>query len=219
MLRPAGDFDRSYEQDMALLRRPWHYWLLGFSLLAAFTLPLWGDAYLISTANQIAYTIIVCAGPEHPDRLHRPDLTEPGGLYASGRLRVGAAGYSRRSLFLHRAAAGRARRRRSWPVLRPGEPAGQGLLPGFRDTGGPVHHPLAEPPHIQRVPWRHQRRNRCAGSTVGHAELRRSQQLLLYLPGRSVDYNCPPVQHFPHAPGPGICQCSRQRPGGGVAGR
>ena len=62
MLRPAGDFDRSYEQDMALLRRPWHYWLLGFSLLAAFTLPLWGDAYLISTANQIAYTIIAVQG-------------------------------------------------------------------------------------------------------------------------------------------------------------
>ena len=62
VLRPAGDFDRSYEQDMALLRRPWHYWLLGFSLLAAFTLPLWGDAYLISTANQIAYTIIAVQG-------------------------------------------------------------------------------------------------------------------------------------------------------------
>jgi len=31
VLRPAGDFDRSYAQDMALLRRPWHYWLLGVS--------------------------------------------------------------------------------------------------------------------------------------------------------------------------------------------
>ena len=62
MLRPAGDFDRSYEQDMALLRQPWHYWLLGFSLLAAFTLPLWGDAYLVATANQIAYTIIAVQG-------------------------------------------------------------------------------------------------------------------------------------------------------------
>ncbi|MXY95211.1 MAG: branched-chain amino acid ABC transporter permease [Caldilineaceae bacterium SB0670_bin_27] len=62
MLRPAGDFDRSYEQDMALLRQPWHYWLLGISLLAAFTLPLWGDAYLVATANQIAYTIIAVQG-------------------------------------------------------------------------------------------------------------------------------------------------------------
>ncbi len=62
MLRPAGDFDRSYEQDMALLRQPWHYWVLGVSLLAAFTLPLWGDAYLVATANQIAYTVIAVQG-------------------------------------------------------------------------------------------------------------------------------------------------------------
>ena len=47
---------------MALLRRPWHYWLLGVSLLAAFTLPVWGNAYLIGAANQIAYTIIAVQG-------------------------------------------------------------------------------------------------------------------------------------------------------------
>ena len=62
MLRPAGDFDRSYAQDMALLRRPRHIWLLGVCLLAAYTLPVWGNAYLISAANQIAYTIIVVQG-------------------------------------------------------------------------------------------------------------------------------------------------------------
>lgn len=62
ILRPAGDFDRTYEQDMALLRQPWHYWLLGGALLAAFSLPLWGNAYLVSTANQIAYTIIAVQG-------------------------------------------------------------------------------------------------------------------------------------------------------------
>lgn len=47
---------------MALLRQPWHYWLLGGALLAAFSLPLWGNAYLVSTANQIAYTIIAVQG-------------------------------------------------------------------------------------------------------------------------------------------------------------
>ena len=193
ILRPAGDFDRSYEQDMALLRRPWHYWLLGISLLAAFTLPLWGDAYLISTANQIALYGHRRAGSEYPDRLHRPDLTEPGGLYAGGRLCVGAAGYSRRSLLLHSPAAGGARRRRDWADIRAGESAGQGILFGLRDTGGPVHHPVAEPPHVQRVSWGHERRNRCAGSAAGRAELRRGQQLLLYLAGRSVDYDCPAV--------------------------
>ncbi|MDE0072108.1 MAG: branched-chain amino acid ABC transporter permease [Caldilineaceae bacterium] len=62
VLRPAGDFDRSYAQDMALLRRPWHYWLLGVSLLAAFTVPVWGSAYVTATVNQIAYTVIVVQG-------------------------------------------------------------------------------------------------------------------------------------------------------------
>lgn len=47
---------------MALLRQPWHYWLLAAALLAAFTLPRWGNAYLVSTANQIAYTIIAVQG-------------------------------------------------------------------------------------------------------------------------------------------------------------
>ena len=62
ILRPAGDFDRTYQQDMALLRRPWHYGLVIVALLAAYTIPQWGSAYVISTANRIAYTIIAVQG-------------------------------------------------------------------------------------------------------------------------------------------------------------
>lgn len=62
ILRPAGDFDRSYEQDMALVRMRWHWWLLAAALLAAYTLPLWGSAYWVSTANRIAYTIVAVQG-------------------------------------------------------------------------------------------------------------------------------------------------------------
>ncbi|MBI3958145.1 MAG: branched-chain amino acid ABC transporter permease [Chloroflexi bacterium] len=62
ILRPAGDFDRTYRQDMALLRRPWHYALLALALLAAYTLPLWGSAYVVSTANRITYTIVAVQG-------------------------------------------------------------------------------------------------------------------------------------------------------------
>lgn len=61
-IRPAGDFDRSYEQDMAVIRRPWQWIVLALGLLVAFTAPLWGSAYLINTANQIAYTIIAVQG-------------------------------------------------------------------------------------------------------------------------------------------------------------
>ena len=61
-LRPAGDFDRSYEQDMAVIRRPWQWVAAGLGMLAIVTAPLWGSAYLVSTANQIFYTIIAVQG-------------------------------------------------------------------------------------------------------------------------------------------------------------
>lgn len=62
MLRPAGEFDTSYAQDMATVRRPWQWVLLvGFILLMA-AVPLWGNAYIVSTVNQIAYTVIAVQG-------------------------------------------------------------------------------------------------------------------------------------------------------------
>lgn len=61
-LRPAGDFDRSYEQDMAVIRRPWQWIALGLGLLLVLSAPLWGSAYLVSTANRIFYTVIAVQG-------------------------------------------------------------------------------------------------------------------------------------------------------------
>lgn len=61
-MRPAGDFDRSYQEDMRFLRKPWHIWLTVAAILAAYTAPLWGNAYIISTLNQLAYTIIALQG-------------------------------------------------------------------------------------------------------------------------------------------------------------
>lgn len=74
VLRPPGDFDRSYEQDKAFLRRPWHVWgtlaavavlllvpqldnLLPLSIYSASR-----HAYVVGTLNQIAYTIIALQG-------------------------------------------------------------------------------------------------------------------------------------------------------------
>jgi branched-chain amino acid transport system permease protein len=61
-LRPAGDFDRSYQQDMGIIRRPWQWVLLLVAILIAYTAPLWGSAYVVSTLNRIAYTIIAVQG-------------------------------------------------------------------------------------------------------------------------------------------------------------
>ncbi|MEM7537624.1 MAG: branched-chain amino acid ABC transporter permease [Chloroflexota bacterium] len=62
IMRPAGYFDRSYDEDAAYLRKPWHWGLTAVALIVAFTVPLWGSAYLVSTVNQIAYTIIAVQG-------------------------------------------------------------------------------------------------------------------------------------------------------------
>ncbi len=61
-LRPAGDFDRSYKQDMAIIRQPWQWILLAAVLIFAFTAPLWANAYIINTANRLAYIIVAVQG-------------------------------------------------------------------------------------------------------------------------------------------------------------
>ena len=62
ILRPAGDFDRSYQKDMSVLRRPWQWIVTIVALIVAFTAPMWGSAYVVITANRIAYTVIAVQG-------------------------------------------------------------------------------------------------------------------------------------------------------------
>lgn len=62
VLRPAGDFDRSYEEDTAIVRQPWQWALLGAVLLLLFWAPQWGNTYITSVINQIGYTIIAVQG-------------------------------------------------------------------------------------------------------------------------------------------------------------
>lgn len=71
-LRPAGDFDRTYEQDMSILRQPWQVWLtIGF-VLVLLLIPQLGrvlpshmlseHAFWVSTINRIGYTVIALQG-------------------------------------------------------------------------------------------------------------------------------------------------------------
>ncbi|MCB0033915.1 MAG: branched-chain amino acid ABC transporter permease [Anaerolineales bacterium] len=74
ILRPPGDFDRTYVQDMSILRLPWHVWGTILALLALFIVPQLDHilpesvyhpsthAYVVSTMNQIAYTVIALQG-------------------------------------------------------------------------------------------------------------------------------------------------------------
>ena len=62
VLRPAGDFDRSYEQDMGILRTRWQKVTLIALLLAAFTLPLYSSESTVSIVNRICIFIIAVQG-------------------------------------------------------------------------------------------------------------------------------------------------------------
>lgn len=61
-IRPAGDFDRSYKQDTAVLRQRWQWILVALALIVAYTAPLWGSAYVVSTMNEIAIAVIAVQG-------------------------------------------------------------------------------------------------------------------------------------------------------------
>lgn len=62
VLRPAGDFDRTYEQDKAIIRQNWQWLVLALFIAALAAAPLWGSAYLVSTINRLAYTVIALQG-------------------------------------------------------------------------------------------------------------------------------------------------------------
>jgi len=62
VMRPSGDFDRNYQQDMSFIRKPWQWALLLGAIAAVATSPYWGNAYVVITLNRIGYTIIAVQG-------------------------------------------------------------------------------------------------------------------------------------------------------------
>lgn len=62
IVRPAGRFERTYQEDMAYVRQPWHWVALILTMLVAYSIPLWGNAYVVNTANRIAYMVIAVQG-------------------------------------------------------------------------------------------------------------------------------------------------------------
>lgn len=62
VLRPSGEFDESYAQDMATVRQPWQWALLFAFLAALFLLPLYGSQGLVALVNRIGITLIAVQG-------------------------------------------------------------------------------------------------------------------------------------------------------------
>ncbi len=62
ILRPAGDFDRSYKQDMAVIRQRWQGVLLILFLLLLYALPAIASESTVSLVNRICIFIIAVQG-------------------------------------------------------------------------------------------------------------------------------------------------------------
>jgi branched-chain amino acid transport system permease protein len=62
VLRPAGEFDTSYAEDMATIRRKWQWVLLIVFLVSLYTLPLYASQSLVALVNRICITIIAIQG-------------------------------------------------------------------------------------------------------------------------------------------------------------
>ncbi len=62
VLRPAGDFDTSYKQDMAVVRQRWQWVVLILFLLAMFALPYYASEPIVSLVNRIGIAIIAVQG-------------------------------------------------------------------------------------------------------------------------------------------------------------
>lgn len=62
ILRPAGDFDHTYQEDMAVIRQRWQYVLLILFLIALFTLPYYASESTVSLVNRIGIFIIAVQG-------------------------------------------------------------------------------------------------------------------------------------------------------------
>jgi branched-chain amino acid transport system permease protein len=62
ILRPAGEFDQSYDYDMATLRRRWQVAALLLLLVALYLLPLYASQSLVSLVNRTLIAVIAVQG-------------------------------------------------------------------------------------------------------------------------------------------------------------
>ena len=62
VMRPAGDYDTSYEQDMAVIRKRWQMVLLLALLAALYALPFYASDATVSLVNRVAILVIAVQG-------------------------------------------------------------------------------------------------------------------------------------------------------------
>ena len=62
MYRPCGTFDKTYAQDMAIVRTPQHWWLLIGGLILLLIMPLFASGRTVTLFNLIGISIVAVHG-------------------------------------------------------------------------------------------------------------------------------------------------------------
>ena len=146
--RESGVFKTSYAADMALYPLPIARWTVAaIIVLFAVVLPLVAARVLSFHPQPVADRRGRRARPQHPGRIHRPDLRRACGLHVGRCLHGRQPRRAPAPAVLGDAAGRRAdggldRRHRRHP-----EPAHQGPLPRHRHAGGPAHHRVDHQSH------------------------------------------------------------------------
>jgi branched-chain amino acid transport system permease protein len=60
--RPCGTRNFTYEQDMAVIRTPFHWGVLVVGLIVLFASPLWGSPVTVNLMNYVGITVIAALG-------------------------------------------------------------------------------------------------------------------------------------------------------------
>ena len=138
-LIPAGDFRTSYAADTTIFPTTTSRNFAIAGVIAVCFAPLILTNYWLSISDPDRHLRDRSARPEHPRRLHRPDLDRPRRVLSARRLHLGLyleqpadPGVLRHSARGRGDGAGR-------PDLRPAGGAAEGALPRHRDAGRAIY--------------------------------------------------------------------------------
>ena len=172
ILRPAGDFDRTYRQDMAVVRKRWQ-----LVALLAFIVALFALARLRRRIDRLPgqsrrHIHHRRTRPEHPDWLHGSDFLGTSGLYDGWRLHIRPARWTIWLEFLLRLARCRSGCRSCWTLLRTAVPPRKRFLPGHGYLSRTIYHSMGHQKPLERSSKR-RTGNQCPGTLHPTAGKRR----------------------------------------------
>jgi branched-chain amino acid transport system permease protein len=97
MATATGIHHRTYRAELRLRHTKAEWFRLGLVIVLLLVVPYVLNTYWLGIANSILIAVVGAVGPQHPRRLHRPDLPRPGRLPRRRRVHLGPAVHPRRA--------------------------------------------------------------------------------------------------------------------------